>query len=138
MTLLVCCFGRAESAQLFDDSHGRIWASPRRQTLLVWIEEGGVTPAHYRNIAARFAGLPGVKEVALAVRAPLSLSSGLMFRRVTFPGRTEFAAAPPFEIKYNSVSPEFLERHGHAGRCGDGASINARESASSGRGAADQ
>lgn len=106
MTLLVCSGVLARS---FSMTRTADLGFARRQTLLVWIEEGGVTPAHYRSIAARFASLPGVKEVALAVRAPLSLSSGLMFRRVTFPGRTEFAATPPFEIKYNSVSPEFLD-----------------------------
>ncbi len=35
-----------------------------------------------------------------------------MFRRVTFPGRTEFAGKPPFEIKYNSVTANFLSTMG--------------------------
>jgi predicted permease len=35
-----------------------------------------------------------------------------MFQRVSFPGRTEYANAPPFEIKYNSVTRNFLSTMG--------------------------
>ncbi len=80
----------------------------RKQLLLVWTAADNAKPALYQDAIARFEGLPGVRNVAAAVRAPLSLSSNGMFQRVTLPGRTEFANAAPFEIKYNSVSRNFL------------------------------
>ena len=84
----------------------------RNQLLLVWVSQNEPQPALYRDVIARFESLPGVRSVAAAVRAPLSLSSNGMFQRVTFPGRTEFAEAPPFEIKYNSVTANFLSTMG--------------------------
>jgi predicted permease len=56
--------------------------------------------------------MPGVRSVAMAVRAPLSLSSNGMFRRVRFPDRPQLAQAPPFEIKYNSVTANFFQTMG--------------------------
>ncbi len=84
----------------------------RKQLLLVWMAAKDAQPPLYRQIVARFEALPGVRRVAVAVRAPLSLSSNGMFRRVTFPTRPDLAGAPPFEIKYNSVSANFLEAMG--------------------------
>ena len=83
----------------------------RKQLLLVWLSSDS-KPELYREVIARFEALPGVRNVAAAVRAPLSLSSNGMFQRVTFPGRPEYAQAPPFEIKYNSVTPNFLSTMG--------------------------
>src|SRR5258708_37917934 len=50
--------------------------------------------------------LPGVRSVAAAVRARLSLSSNGIVQGVTFPDRKEF------EIKYNSVTRNFLNTMG--------------------------
>ncbi len=83
----------------------------RKPLLLVWLASDD-KPAVYRDVISHFQSLPGVRSVAAAVRAPLSLSSNGMFRRVTFPGRTEFAGKPPFEIKYNSVTANFLSTMG--------------------------
>jgi len=80
----------------------------RNQLLLVWLSAPNAKPELYRQVIATFEGLPGVRNVAAAVRAPLSLSSNGIFQRVTFPGRTEFANTPPFEIKYNAVTSNFL------------------------------
>ncbi len=83
----------------------------RKSLLLVWVSQDA-KPALYREVLSRFEALPGVRSVAAAVRAPLSLSGNGMFQLVTFPGRTEFAAEPPFEIKYNSVTANFLNTMG--------------------------
>ena len=83
----------------------------RKPLLLVWLQSDA-KPELYREVIERFEALPGVRSVAAAVRAPLSLSSNGIFRRVTFPGRPEFADAPPFEIKYNSVTANFLSTMG--------------------------
>ena len=84
----------------------------RKQLLLVWLVADDARPSLYRDIISRFEAMPGVRSVAAAVRAPLSLSSNGMARRVTFPGRPEFANSPPFEIKYNSVTRNFLNTMG--------------------------
>jgi predicted permease len=78
----------------------------RKQLLLVWLASDHAKPALYRDVMAHYAALPGVQSVAAAVRAPLSLSSNGMFRRVTLPDRQEF------EIKYNSVTRNFLNTMG--------------------------
>jgi predicted permease len=83
----------------------------RKPILLVWLS-ADAKPALYRDVMSRFQGLPGVRSVAAAVRAPLSLSSNGMFQVVTFPGRTDLATSPPFEIKYNSVTANFLSTMG--------------------------
>lgn len=78
----------------------------RKQLLLVWLASDHAKPALYRDVIAHYAALPGVRSVAAAVRAPLSLSGNGMFQRVTFPDRREF------EIKYNSVTRNFLNTMG--------------------------
>ncbi len=84
----------------------------RKHLLLVWLSTDNPQAAQFQEIQDRFAAIPGVRSVAAAVRAPLSLSSNGMFQRVMFPERTEFASAPPFEIKYNSVTRNFLDTMG--------------------------
>jgi len=84
----------------------------RKPLLLVWLASDHAKPQLYRDVIAHYERLPGVRSVAAAVRAPLSLSSNGMFQRVTFPGRSEFANTPPFEIKYNSVTRNFLDTMG--------------------------
>ena len=84
----------------------------RKQLLLVWIAAEDAKPALYRQVVARFEALPGVRSVAIAVRAPMSLSSNGMAQLVRFPQRPDLANQPPFEIKYNSVSANFLSTMG--------------------------
>lgn len=84
----------------------------RKHLLLVWLSADNPKAAQLQEIQDRFAAIPGVRSVAGAVRAPLSLSSNGMFQRVMFPGRTEFANSPAFEIKYNSVTRNFLDTMG--------------------------
>lgn len=78
----------------------------RKPILLVWLSADAKPPL-YREVISHFESLPGVRSVAAAVRAPLSLSSNGMSQIVRFPGRTE-----PFEIKYNSVTANFLNTMG--------------------------
>ena len=51
--------------------------------------------------------MPGVDRVAYAVRAPLSLSEGGIAVKALLPSHPELR--DPIEIKYNAVSPDFLE-----------------------------
>lgn len=83
----------------------------RKPLLLVWLQ-AEVKPPEYRQVIEHYEALPGVRSVAAAIRAPLSLSDSGIFQPVTFPGRTEFANAAPFEIKYNAVSANFFSTMG--------------------------
>jgi putative ABC transport system permease protein len=108
MTLLACAGVLVES---FSKTRTQDLGFARNPLLLVWLS-ADAKPAEFRQVISAFETLPGVRSVAAAVRAPLSLSSNGMFQRVTFPGRTEFAGTPPFEIKYNAVTANFLNTMG--------------------------
>jgi predicted permease len=109
MTLLVCAGVLVRS---FANTRSGDLGFARKQLLLVWVSQDDVKPPLYRDVISHFEAMPRVRSVAAAVRAPLSLSSNGMFQRVTLPGRPEFASAPPFEIKYNSVTRNFLSTMG--------------------------
>jgi predicted permease len=78
----------------------------RRELLLVWC--GYSNQPQLREAASRLASLPGVREVALAARAPLSVDEGGMAQRVSFPDRIESPKEPPLDVYYNAVSSNFL------------------------------
>ncbi|HEY3628592.1 MAG TPA: FtsX-like permease family protein, partial [Terracidiphilus sp.] len=74
------------------------------QVLLAWTQE---PEAEMRDaIIARMKALPGVEDVAYAIRAPLSLSEGGIAVHVLLPSHPELRL--PLEIKFNAISPEFL------------------------------
>jgi putative ABC transport system permease protein len=110
MTLLACS---AVLIKSFANTRTTDLGFARNQILLVWLAANDAKPSLYRQIVSQFEGLPGVQRVAVAVRAPLSLSSNGMAQRVVFPQRPETAAAP-VEIKYNSVSASFFQTMGTA------------------------
>jgi predicted permease len=109
VTLLVSA---AVLAKSFSNTRTNDLGFGRKQLLLVWVSNQAATPSLYREVIADFEGMPGVRSVAGAVRAPLSLSSNGMFRRVRFPDRPQLAQSPPFEIKYNSVTANFFQTMG--------------------------
>jgi predicted permease len=78
----------------------------RREQLLLWC--GSADPKQVREAASRLHALPGVEDVALAVRAPLATDEGGMAVRVSFPERPEIDKAAPLEIKYNAIDSNFL------------------------------
>ena len=108
MTLLVCAGVLVRS---FANTRTGDLGFGRKQLLLVWVAADAKPPL-YRDVITHFEAMPGVRSVAAAVRAPLSLSSNLMAQRVTFPGQPDLADAPPVEIKYNSVTRNFLSTMG--------------------------
>jgi predicted permease len=90
----------------------------RKPLLLVWVGvPGSQAEGLYRDALRALRELPGVREVAFASRAPLSLSEGGMAKRVSFPGRPQ---QPPVEIKFNSISTGYLRAMGTALRRGRG------------------
>ncbi len=58
------------------------------------------------EVMRQMRALPGVEQVAYAIRSPLMLSEGGMSLKVLVPGHTDPQEAP--EIKYNAVSANYL------------------------------
>jgi predicted permease len=80
----------------------------RSQVLLAWTQDPD--PEMRLEIATRLRALPGVERVAYAIRSPLSLSEGGIAVKALFPDHPELR--DPIEIKFNAVSPDFLELTG--------------------------
>jgi predicted permease len=77
----------------------------RNQVLLAWTQD---PEADMRNeIVTRLKALPGVERVAYAIRSPLSLSESGIAVKVLLPSHPELR--DPIEIKFNAVSPDFLD-----------------------------
>jgi macrolide transport system ATP-binding/permease protein len=77
----------------------------RNQVLLAWTQD---PDAEMRDtIVTRLKALPGVERVAYAIRAPLSLSEGGIAVKALLPSHPELR--DPVEIKFNAVSPDFLD-----------------------------
>jgi len=78
----------------------------RREQLLLFC--GVANNDQARKTVSRLRALPGVQEVALAIRAPLSLDEGGRAQRVSFPDRPEIDRAAPLEIKFDAIDSNFL------------------------------
>jgi predicted permease len=80
----------------------------RNQVLLAWTQE---PEAPMRDaVVQRMKALPGVERVAYAIRAPLSLSEGGISVKTLLPNHPELR--DPVAIKFNAVSPDFLDATG--------------------------
>jgi predicted permease len=77
----------------------------RNEVLLAWTQEP--ESAMREDVIRRMQALPGVDRVAYAIRAPLSLSEGGIAVKTLLPSHPEIH--DPIEIKYNAVSPGFLD-----------------------------
>jgi predicted permease len=77
----------------------------RNQVLLAWTQEP--EPAMRDAVVERMKALPGVGRVSYAIRAPLSLSEGGISVKTLLPSHPELRE--PVEIKFNAVSPDFLD-----------------------------
>lgn len=82
----------------------------RAPVLTAWLNPGmgTVPPAAVREAADRLAALPGVTRVAMAVRAPLSLSGGGMAREIYFPHHPPTPGAGLPAVKFNAVSAGYF------------------------------
>lgn len=76
----------------------------RKQVLVAFTR--GPAPAVRDAVIANLRALPGVERVAYGIRSPLMPSEGGWAAKVTLPSHPELH--DPVEIKYNAVSPDFL------------------------------
>jgi predicted permease len=78
----------------------------RSNPMVVW--SVGVGETKLREACQRVRELPGVARMAVAMRAPMSLSGSGMRRPVSSPGHSDLTAARPVEIRYNTIDENFL------------------------------
>jgi predicted permease len=77
----------------------------RNQILLAWTQDPD--PEMREEIVTRLRGILGVQRVAYAIRSPLSLSENGIAVKALLPSHPELR--DPIEIKFNAVSPDFLD-----------------------------
>lgn len=76
----------------------------RKQVLIVWT--AGPTTSERDSILAKLRSLPGVENVGYGIRSPLMPSEGGISVKVLLPSHPELRH--PVDIKFNAVSPDFL------------------------------
>lgn len=95
----------AALVQSFVNARTRPIGLTRKQLLIAFTQDPG-TPLR-NEVIANLRALPGVQSDAYAIRAPLMPSEGGIATKVIFPGQPELQN--PVAIKYNAVSPSFLD-----------------------------
>jgi predicted permease len=103
--------GAAVLARSFLETRRADLGFERKPLLLAWVTFGAPAQASAREAVRRLEALPGVTRVAVAIRAPLSLSGGGMAQPVLVPGEQD-TAARPVEVKFNAVSTNYFETFG--------------------------
>jgi predicted permease len=105
---LVLLAGTGLMVRSFVNTRTLDYGISRKPLLDVWVwASGSQAPVLYREALESIREFPSAKKIAFASRAPLSLSEGGMSQLVTFPDRRE-TATQPVEIKYNSISSNYL------------------------------
>jgi predicted permease len=84
----------------------------RASILTAWVTSGDAAPSVLRLGQDQLAALPGVERVAVAIRAPLSLSGGGRARPVFVPGFVRPAGSGLPDVKFNAVSANYFETIG--------------------------
>jgi putative ABC transport system permease protein len=111
ISIVLLCVAAALSRSFIATSRADIGFA-RKPLLTLWTvfssEKGPTIGEAVRQLRA----IPGVTNVALAVRAPLSLSGGGMARRVTIPGVPADASLGPANVKFNAVSSNYFDVFG--------------------------
>jgi putative ABC transport system permease protein len=82
----------------------------RKPLLTAWVA-AGMPPSTTPSVVQRLSTLPGVKSVAVAIRAPLSLSGGGLAQRVQVSGSAPAPGQAP-DVKFGAVSANYFETMG--------------------------
>ena len=80
----------------------------RTPRLVAWVA-AEIPRAAGDDISLRLRALPGVRDVAVALRAPLSLTGGGLAHPVIFPGGEPNPPGGFPEVKFNAVSSNYFE-----------------------------
>jgi putative ABC transport system permease protein len=84
----------------------------RTPVLTAWATSGAVPLATGEAAVQQLEALPGVRRVAVAIRAPLSLSGGGRAQPVVLPDQMTPPANGFPEVKFNAVSANYFETMG--------------------------
>ena len=81
----------------------------RKPLLTLWTTFGNDRRETIEEAVRQLESLPGVTRVAVAIRAPLSLSGGGLARPVLVPGAPRDQAGAVPSVKFNAVSSNYFE-----------------------------
>jgi predicted permease len=109
---LALVYGAAVLAASFREIGRTDLGFSRAPMLTAWVPYGDAPVALLDEGARRVAALPGVADVAVAIRAPLSLSGGMLAQPVVVPGNTAPVTDAPPDVKYAAVSANYFEALG--------------------------
>jgi putative ABC transport system permease protein len=132
VSLVLLC-GAALLARSFIAMQGADVGLRHTEVVTAWVAGGEQPPsqsAYTRDALRRLAALPGVAAVAVAIRAPLSLSGGGLSKPLFLPDRPLAPGAAPPAVKFNAVSRDYFKTLGTqliAGRLFDAADEQAGE-----------
>ena len=84
----------------------------QKPLLTLWTTFGSGNAAQGADAVRRLEALPGVTAVAVAIRAPLSLSGGGLARPVVVPGAPVDQTSGTPRVKFNAVSANYFEVFG--------------------------
>jgi putative ABC transport system permease protein len=86
----------------------------RRGVLTAWLTSGNLTNDIARRGVESLAAIPGVTGVAVAIRAPLSLSGGGLSQAIYLPHAPPDPTHAPPRVKFNAVSGNYFDVMGAA------------------------
>ena len=108
ISVVLLCVAAALARSYAETQHGDIGFS-RAPLLTLWTTHGNHDPATTSEAVRQLAGLPDVSAVAVAIRAPLSLSGGGLARPVAVPGTTPDPREGLPPVKFNAVSANYFD-----------------------------
>jgi len=109
---LALVYGAAVLSASFREVNRADLGFARTPMLTAWVPYGAAPMVLLEEGAKRVEALPGVEAVAVAIRAPLSLSGGGLAQPVVIPGGTSSPDQTPTDVKFAAVSANYLETMG--------------------------
>ena len=110
ISLVMLCLATALAQSYREVQRGDLGFA-RRPLLTLWATaEAG--PVRASEAVRQLAALPGVEDVAVALRAPLSLSGGGFARAVQIDGYVSPAGETAARVKFNAVSANYFDVFG--------------------------
>jgi len=106
---LALVYGAAVLAASFREVGRTDLGFSRAPMLTAWVPYGDAPVSLLETGVERVAGLPGVRDVAVAIRAPLSLSGSGLAQPVTVPGVDAPATEAPPDVKFAAVSANYFQ-----------------------------
>lgn len=111
ISLVLLCMALALARSYTETQRGDVGFT-RAPVLTLWTTAGLDDPAIASEAVRQLSALPGVSAVAVAIRAPLSLSGGGMAAPVSVPGTLRDPGNGVPDVKFNAVSANYFDTLG--------------------------